>query len=343
MTTQVSVIIVNYNGERYLDRCLSTVLGQTYSSFEVVLVDNGSADGSVSLVRERFPAVRVIENGRNLGLSPALNAGIRATGGAYVVTLNNDTWVEPDWLAALIEVMEADPRVGICASKMLFAHRPDVINSAGVCVNLAGIAWDRLGGSPDGGTDDDPPQEVFAACSGAAMYRRAMLDEVGLFDEDYFIYLDDVDLAWRARLMGWRCMVAPRSRVYHVHSATTSEGSPFKNYMLARNKVWTVVKNYPAPQFWLYLPVILFYDLGSALYALIVRGRAATLRGRLAAAAGLPAVWRKRRAIQKRRRVPFSALAAHMSRLESPSTLLRRFEHLNSLPVIQAPADSRNG
>jgi hypothetical protein len=129
-------------------------------------------------------------------------------------------------------------------------------------------------------------------------------------------------------------MLAPRSRVYHVHSATTSEGSPFKNFLLARNKVWTVVKNYPAPQFWLYLPVILFYDLGSALYALIVRRRGATLRGRLAAMRSLPAVWRKRQAIQRRRSVPFSALAVHMSRLESPATLLRRFQHLNSLPVV---------
>jgi GT2 family glycosyltransferase len=340
VVNRVSIIIVNLNGEPYLERCLSTLLAQTYSNFEVVLVDNGSTDTSVALVRERFPSVRVIETGQNLGLPRAINVGIRSTDSDYVVTLNNDTWVEPDWLAALVEVMEQDAQIGICASKMLFAHRPDVINSAGVCVNLAGIAWDRLGGSSDSALDDATPQEVFAACSGAALYRRTMLDEVGLFDEDYFIYLDDVDLSWRARLMGWRCMVAPRSRVYHVHSATTSEGSPFKNFLLGRNKVWTVVKNYPAPHFWLYLPVILFYDLGSALYALIARGNTATLRGRLAALRSLPAIWRKRRAVQARRRVSFAELSAHMSRLESPPALLRRFQHLRSLPVVASRLDT---
>jgi GT2 family glycosyltransferase len=339
MDNRTSIIIVNLNGERYLEHCLSTVLAQTHSNFEVVLVDNGSTDGSAALVRERFPSVRVIETGQNLGLPGAINIGIQDTESDYVVTLNNDTWVEPNWLEALVEVMEQDTQVGICASKMLFAHRPDVINSAGVCVNLAGIAWDRLGGSSDT-VLDDVPQEVFAACSGAALYRRSMLDEVGLFDEDYFVYLDDVDLSWRARLMGWRCMLAPGSRVYHVHSATTSEGSPFKNFLLGRNKVWTVVKNYPPPHFWLYLPVILFYDLGSALYALVARGNTATLRGRLAALRSLPAIWRKRRAIQAQRRISFADLSAHMSRLENPLALLRRFQHLRSLPVVNTRLDS---
>jgi hypothetical protein len=326
---EVSVIIVNLNGKRYLERCLSTVLAQRYPSFEVVLVDNGSTDGSVALVRERFPEVRVIENGANLGFAAANNIGIRATESPYVATLNNDTWVEPDWLETLVEVMESDPRIGICASKMLFAHRPDVINSAGVCVDFAGIAWDRLGGSPDPG--DGAPEEVFAGCAGAALYRRAMLDEVGLFDEDYFIYLEDVDLAWRARLMGWRCMYVPRSRVYHIYSATAKEGSAFKNFLLGRNKVWTIVKNYPGPHFWLYLPVILIYDLSSIPYSLIARGDTAALRGRLAALRSLPAAWRKRRAIQARRRVSFKELATHMSPLEHPLALLRRYRHLETL------------
>lgn len=235
MSVQVAVIILNLNGERYLERCLSTVLSQTYPNFEVILVDNGSTDDSVVLVRQRFPAVRIIENDENLGFARGNNVGIRATNSPYVATLNNDTWVEPDWLEALVEVMGSDPCIGICASKMLFAHRPDMINSAGVCVDLAGIAWDRLGGSPDPGEDGEP-EEVFAGCAGAALYRRVMLDDIGLFDEDYFIYLEDVDLAWRARLMGWRCMYVPRSRVYHVYSATAQEGSAFKSFLLGRNK-----------------------------------------------------------------------------------------------------------
>jgi len=338
MTAKVSVVIVNLNGERYLERCLSTVLAQRYPNFEVVLVDNGSTDGSVALVRERFPEVRVIENGTNLGFAKANNVGIRASDGAYVATLNNDTWVEPDWLETLVEVMESDPQIGICASKMLFAHRPDVINSAGVCVDFAGIAWDRWGGRPDPG--DGEPEEVFAACAGAALYRRTMLDEVGLFDEDYFIYLEDVDLAWRARLMGWRCVYVPRSRVYHIYSGTSKEGSPFKNFHLGRNKLWTIIKDYPGPHFWLYLPIILFYDLSSIPYSLIVRGDTAALRGRLAALRGLPQTWRKRRTIQSRRRVSFRELAAHMSPLEHPLALLRRYRHLGALQPAEEPAEA---
>lgn len=330
MSTEVSVVIVNFNGERYLERCLTSVLAQTYPSFEVVLVDNGSTDGSVELVREQFPSVRIIEAGENLGFAKANNVGIRATGTPLVATLNNDTWIEPDWLEQLVHVMESDPQIGTCASKMLFAHQPEIINSAGVCVDLVGIAWDRLGGAPET-EDTEEPIDVFAACAGAALYRRAMLDDVGLFDEDYFIYLEDVDLSWRSQLMGWRTVYVPQARVYHVHSGTTREASPFKNFHLARNKVWTIIKNYPSPQFWFYLPLILLYDLGSIPYSLLRRGETAALRGRLTAFRYLPDVWRKRREIQARQRASFEDLRAVLSPLETPLALLRRYEHLTTL------------
>lgn len=335
MSTDVSIVIVNLNGERYLERCLTTVLAQSYPSFEVILVDNGSTDGSVSLVREQFPGVRIIEAGKNLGFAKGNNIGILATDSPLVATLNNDTWVEPDWLEQLVRVMESDSRIGTCASKMLFAHQPEIINSAGVCVDPVGIAWDRLGGVPET-QDTDAPMDVFAACAGAALYRRAMLDDVGLFDEDYFIYLEDVDLSWRSQLMGWRTVYVPQARVFHVYSGTTQEASPFKNFHLGRNKVWTVVKNYPSPQFWLYLPLILLYDLGSIPYTLLVRGDTAAVRGRLAAVRQLPRVWRKRREIQRRRRISFEDLKGVLSPLESPLALLRRYEHLGSLSSSQA-------
>lgn len=334
MNSRVTIIIVNFNGQRYLERCLTSALALTYPSFEVILVDNGSSDGSVALVREKFPSVQVIEAGQNLGFAKGNNVGIQATDAPLVATLNNDTWVEPDWLSQLVEVMESDPNIGTCASKMLFAHQPEIINSAGVCVDPVGIAWDRLGGAPE--TEDTAePMDVFAACAGAALYRRAMLDDVGLFDEDFFIYLEDVDLSWRSQLMGWRTVYVPQARIYHVHSGTTREASPFKNYHLARNKVWMVIKNYPGPQFWLYLPLILLYDLGSVPYSLIVRGETAALRGRLAAFRRLHEVWRKRRAIQGRRRVAFKDLQTALSPLENPLTLLGRYKHLTSLPSVE--------
>lgn len=331
MTPDVSIVIVNFDGKHYLERCLTSVLAQTYPSFDVILVDNGSTDGSVAFVRDRFPSVDVIEAGENLGFAKANNVGIRDTDTPLVATLNNDTWVEPDWLEELVRTMESDPQIGTCASKMLFAHQPEVINSAGVNVDPVGIAWDRLGGVPET-HDVDEPMDVFAACAGAALYRRKMLDDVGLFDEDYFIYLEDVDLSWRSQLMGWRTVYVPQARVYHVHSGTTREASPFKNFHLARNKVWTVVKNYPSPQFWLYLPLILLYDLGSIPYSLLARGETAALRGRLAAFRRLPEAWRKRREIQRRRRASWTDLQQVLSPLETPIALLGRYKHLGALP-----------
>jgi GT2 family glycosyltransferase len=329
---KVSVVIVNWNGQRYLDDCLSAVLAQTYPHCEVVLVDNASTDGSVELVTRKFPHVRVIQNEKNLGFAAGNNIGIRATSGEYVATLNNDTQADSRWLEELVAVMSGQDMVGMAASKMLFTHRPEVINSTGICLDLAGIAWDRRGGELDT-TEGSGPIEVFGPCAGAALYCRTVLDKVGLFDEDFFCYLEDVDLAWRARLMGWRCLYVPTARVYHIHSGTGQEGSPFKNYLLGRNKVWTIIKNYPSTELFLLLPVILAYDLGSIPYTLLARGDASALRGRLAALRHLSHLWQKRREVQRRRIISFAALAEQLSPLESPLAVLRRYRHLQDLPT----------
>jgi len=157
-----------------------------------------------------------------------------------MATLNNDTQAAPRWLEELVAAMQGQDMVGMVASKMLFAHRPEIINSTGICLDPAGIAWDRRGGEVDA-NEEFGPAEVFGPCAGAAPYHRAMLDQVGLFDEDFFCYLEDVNLAWQARLMGWRCLYVPTARVYHVHAGMGQERSPFKNYLLGRNKVWTII------------------------------------------------------------------------------------------------------
>ena len=340
MNRLVSVVVVNLDGRPYLERCLAAVLGQTYRPLEAIFVDNGSTDGSADLVAERFPAVQVIRNAANVGFAAANNQGIRAANGHYVATLNNDTEADRRWLEELVRAAETDERVGSVASKMLFFDRPTVIISAGVCVDPVGIAWDRRGGETDTGQDDDLV-EVFGPCAGAALYRRAMLDDVALrapggeieyFDEDYFIYLEDVDLAWRAQLAGWRCLYNPHAVVYHVHSATMVEGSPRKNYLLARNKIWTLVKDYPARDLLLRLPLILLYDLGSVPYTVVARGQMAALQGRLAAIRQIRTAWRKRRAIQKRRRASPSALSRAFTPLAPPWAVLRRYRHLRPTP-----------
>jgi len=314
----VSVIVVNWNGKEYLGPCLSSLLTQTYPSYEVILVDNGSTDGSIAYVQERFPQVKVIANGTNIGFAGGNNVAIKVTSGEYVATVNNDTVAHPRWLDELMRGAQSEPSVGMVASKILFHHRRDVIDSAGIAVDKAGIGWNLRHGERDNGQSEEPA-EVFGACAAAALYRRAMLNEVGLFDEDFFAYYEDVDLAWRARLRGWRCLYNPRAIVYHVHSATGGEG-PSKNRLLGRNKVWTIVKNYPSPHVLLFLPLILLYDWAAIWYTLS-RGDVSAVEGRLAALRLLPKMLRKRTEIQKKR-IPWAVFP--LSTPPSPLVALSR-------------------
>lgn len=291
-------------------------------------MDNGSTDGSVELARGRFPGVKVIEVGRNVGFARANNIGVEASRSPYVATLNNDAVADPHWLAELVRVVETDPKVGMGASKMLFCHQPHIINSTGINLDLAGIAWDRRVGEPDDG--EDHPVEVFGACAGAALYRRAMLEDVGLFDEDFFAYLEDVDLAWRGRLAGWKSLYVPTARVRHIHSGTGVEGSAFKNYLLGRNKVFTIIKNYPMPELLLFLPLILFYDLASLPYTMVIKGDLSPLKGRLAGLLRLPHLLAKRKEIQRKRRRSSPSMAM-VSPLESPFRIMYRMKRLRAL------------
>lgn len=329
MAGLVSVVIVNWNGKPYLDGCLSSVFSQTYPQFEVTLVDNGSTDDSVAFVSRAFPRVRLIENSENIGFAAANNMAIELAKGDYIATLNNDAQADVRWLEELVRAMEADHRLGMCASKMLFYHQPQLINSAGIHIDKVGIAWDREAGEPE--ADEESPQEVFGPCAGAALYRRQMLEEVGLFDEDFFCYLEDVDLAWRARLQGWRCLYVPGAKVYHIHSATSKEGSLFKGYFRGRNKVWTIVKNYPNPHLLLWSPLIALYDLGSVLFAFLVAGDLSPLRGRMASLRGLPLMLSKRFQIQRGRRLSSAAFQSHMGPAESPWGLYRRYRRLSAV------------
>jgi hypothetical protein len=322
---KVSVVVLNWNGKQYLERCLTSLSTQTYPNYEIILVDNGSTDGSVEFVQRHFPHVRIIQNDSNVGFAAGNNIGIRASDNEYVATLNNDTQVDPRWLEELVRGMESDPTVGMCASKMLRWEQPWIIDSAGVSLDVLGLAWDRHSGELDDELDNEP-FEVFSACAGAALYRRAMLDQVGLFDEDFFIYLEDVDLAWRAQLQGWRCLYVPMAVVYHIHSGTVGEGTPFKNRLLGRNKIWLLCKNYPFPQILWYAPLILAYDLMSVGYAIATgRGRGA-IQGRIEALSKIPRMLAKRRRIV--RRISSRTMMAKLHPLENPLAILRRYAYI---------------
>jgi GT2 family glycosyltransferase len=239
-----------------------------------VLVDNNSRDESVDRVREDYPDVRILTLSANVGFAGGCNAGIAVARGEFVATLNNDAVADPHWLAELMNATADRPDVGMVASKMLFADDRGTINSIGIALDRAGIAWDRGGGRLDGITLEKV--EVFGPCAGAALYRRSMFDDIGGFDEDFFMYLEDVDLAWRAQLAGWRGILAPEARVFHEHSASAGPTSSFKRYHLARNKVWLITKNYPSPEIWLYLPVILLYDVAAVSFSIVTQDSGAS-------------------------------------------------------------------
>ncbi len=239
-----SVIVLNYNGERYLNGCLEALASQKIDGgFEVLLADNGSADGSVKRVRLNHPWVRIVEIGRNRGFSGGNNLAFRAAQGRYLVMLNNDTRVRPGWLAALVAAADSAERVGAVTSKLVFADRPDVIQNAGLLLLSDGGGADRGAGEADVG-QYDRREEVFGFCGAAALLRREMLKDVGGFDETFFTYYEDTDLSWRMRLRQWCVLYEPAAVVEHVHSATTNmEGSMFFFFHADRNRLFLLVKN----------------------------------------------------------------------------------------------------
>ncbi len=293
----ISVVIPNYNGKHYLERCLSSLEDQTYEEIEVIIVDNGSWDGSSEYVEERFPWVRIVRNEDNLGFAGGVNSGIAQARGEMILTLNNDTKAERDLVKSLAEAMASDDRVGMCASKMLFCDRR--INSAGICLSRSGAAWDRGMGEVDEGQYDEV-EEVFGPCAGAALYRREMLEEIGLFDEDFFAYMEDVDLAFRGQLAGWKCLYVPSAVVYHVHSGTAGFRSDFSVYYGNRNILWYAIKDFPARLLISSLPWIVGRNLFVIpYYALRGQGRT-ILMSKVDAVKGVPRMLRKRRKVVRR-------------------------------------------
>jgi hypothetical protein len=293
----VSVVIVNFNGLRFLESCLSSLTAQLYKNFEIIFVDNNSSDGSADYVREHYPSVTLIETGKNLGFAGGTNAGIRAARGDCILTLNNDTITDPHFIENLVRPMATDPRLGMCASKMLF---PDGrINSTGICISRSGAAWDRGIFEQDSG-QYETEEEVFGPCAGAALYRRAMLDETGLFDEDFFIFMEDVDLAFRARLAGWKCMYVPTARVTHFMSGTIGKDSDNSVYYGNRNLLWNVIKNFPKRTLMICLPWIIGRSCADIPYYILKGKGRVILKAKVSAIAGIFRMMRKRRnSVQK--------------------------------------------
>lgn len=309
----ISIVIPNWNGKHFLPVCLESLQRQTYPAIEVIIADNASTDGSQAYIRENHPEVRLIELPENRGFTGACNAGMEAAQGKFVALLNNDTEVDAGWAEAVVDAFERHADAGIVASKMLLFDRRDHFHTAGDFFTVDGRPGNRGVWQRDEGQYDSEAY-VFSACGGSSAYRREMLDEVGLLDDDFFFSLEDVDLAWRAQLAGWRCLYTPHAIVYHHLSATG--GGVTASYHDGRNLIYLLVKNYPSALWKKYGLKILRFQLRQAWEALRAwRGEAARarLRGMLAGVLAIPRLLGKRRKIQRMRRVSISDLEAILS------------------------------
>ncbi len=312
---ELAIIVVNWNGAHLLRTCLGSLRAQTFTDFETILVDNGSTDESLSLVAREFPEVRVIALPENLGLGGGTNVGIRQSDAPIIVTFNNDTDADPRWLAELHAALIAHPEAGSAASKLLLFDRRDTIHSAGDFYGLDGMPGSRGVWQRDDGRYSRP-ELVFGACAGAAAYRRSMLDEVGLFEDDFFMYCEDVDLAFRCQLAGYRCIFVPTAVVYHMLSATG--GGPLASYYCGRNFLRVIARNMPRQLLGRVWPRIVLAQLrmtAESVRHIREPAARAKLRGQWDGLCELPRTLRARPAIQQRRRVPVrylhALLAAH--------------------------------
>lgn len=289
----VSVIVVNCNGRVYLDECMSSLLAQTYPAIEIIFVDNGSRDGSCEYVETKFPSIKIIANAENLGFAKGNNVGIKVAKGELIATLNNDTKVTSRWVEKLVDAINSDANVGMCASKMLFMKNAEFIDSTGICISRSGACWDWGMFEFDNGQYESI-DEVFGPCAGAGMYRKSMLEEIGLFDEDFYAYMEDVDLAFRGRLRGWKCFYVPEAVVFHVHGGTAGYVSDYTIYYGNRNIIWNCVKNYPIRLLITSLPWIIGRNLAVIPYY-ILKGHGGTIiRSKIDAIKGLSKMLVKR-------------------------------------------------
>jgi GT2 family glycosyltransferase len=307
---KVSIIIPTHNGIEYIPPCLDSLQKQAHRADEIIVVDDASADGTASLVARSYPDVRLIRLEKNRGFAGAVNEGIRHASGQYVALLNNDTQAHPQWLNELVKVLDEQPEFSSCSSKMLFADQPERINSIGIGFTRSGIAMD-VGLRQKDGPEFNRPRRIFGACAGAAIYRRRLFDEIGLFDEDLFMWYEDVDFSFRAQLAGHQCLYVPTAVVYHKGGGTVSSNERTHIYYCCRNQILILVKNLPwalLPQYMLRLSwVCAKHSMKS-----LLKGETAALAGYSGALTGLKLFLKKRNASNLRSKTSISHLLEAM-------------------------------
>lgn len=241
----VSVIIPNWNGMKTIVKCLESVYKQTYDNIEVIVSDNDSQDGSADYIEKSFSKTRLIKNGENKGFPGGNNSALKVAQGKYYMMLNNDTEVEPGCIEKCVKTINENARYGACATKFLLRDERDTVDAAGIAIYEDGLSIGR--GRKEKAAKYDKKEEVFFASDGACLYRKEMINDIGLYDEDFFCYAEETDMGWRAQLRGWKCIYEPEAVVYHCHSASTGTYSSFKAFLVERNRLWVAIKNFPVP------------------------------------------------------------------------------------------------
>lgn len=253
---KVSIIIPNFNGAKYIETCFKSLHNQEYNDYEIIFVDNGSEDDSCSIALDNYSQIKLIALDANYGFSKAVNEGIKASSSDFVVLLNNDTELEKEWLNNLIKCIESYDNIFSCSSKMIRYYEREKTDDAGDGYNIFGWSYKKGDGLPNLKYNRDG--QVFASCAGAAIYRRKIFDEIGYFDENFFAYLEDMDISYRARIHGYKNVYCSDAVVYHIASATSgSRYNAFKARLIGRNSIYVIYKNMPLLQLFINSPFLI--------------------------------------------------------------------------------------
>lgn len=309
----VTVVIVNFNGGEMICQCLAALEQQRFRDFVTVVVDNNSSDGSVAAIRQRYAQVQILALDRNMGFAGGVNHALRTHAqGPFVALLNPDAFPAPDWLEKLVEAAQKHPEFAAFGSRMYSDERQQQLDGVGDAYHVSGLPW-RQGHGCANSARHDHQREIFAPCAAAALYRLSALRSVDFLDEEFFLYVEDVDLGFRLRLAGYRALYVPQACIQHIGSAFVGRNSDFQVYHGHRNLVWVFVKNMPGMLFWLFLPLHIALNLVTLVW-FALRGKGELIfRAKRDAVRGIPHYWEKRQAIQSGRKVGIWAILRQLS------------------------------
>jgi GT2 family glycosyltransferase len=310
---RVTVIIVNFNGGDIICQCLAALAQQSFQDFVTVVVDNNSSDGSVAAIRAQYPQVEVLALKANAGFAGGVNHALRTHApGPLVALLNPDAFPAVDWLENLVATADRHPEFAAFGSRMYSDADQQHLDGVGDAYHVSGLPWRRGHGCANTARHDSA-REIFAPCAAAALYRRSALEAVGLLDEEYFLYAEDVDLGFRLRLAGYRALYVPLASIQHIGSAFVGRNSDFQIYHGHRNLVWVFVKNMPGVLFWLFLPLHIALNVVTLVW-FSLRGKGGlVLRAKRDAIRGIPHYWAKRKSVQDHRKASIWAILRQLS------------------------------